>query len=110
AVVGPDDDVWHLGDFAYRIKPARLNWIYTRLQGRKHLVIGNHDHDSTLRLSWSSPPKQIVEATIDGLRLVMCHYALRTWLGHHKGALHLYGHSHGKLAGTAQSTDVGVDC
>jgi calcineurin-like phosphoesterase family protein len=29
AVVGPDDEVWHLGDFAYRIKPARLTWIRT---------------------------------------------------------------------------------
>jgi hypothetical protein len=28
----------------------------------------------------------------------------------HRGDLHLYGHSHGTLPGTAASTDVGVDC
>lgn len=108
AVVGPDDDVWHLGDFTYRIKPSRLNWIFARLQGRKYLVVGNHDHDGTLRLPWASPPQQIAEVIASGERVVLCHYAMRTWPGQHKGALHLHGHSHGKLAGTDQSTDVGV--
>ena len=28
----------------------------------------------------------------------------------HRGDIHLYGHSHGNLPGTAASTDVGVDC
>jgi calcineurin-like phosphoesterase family protein len=28
----------------------------------------------------------------------------------HHGDLHLYGHSHGSLPGTAARTDVGVDC
>jgi hypothetical protein len=41
---------------------------------------------------------------------VLCHYALRTWNGSHRGALRLYGHSHGGLAGDSQSVDVGVDC
>jgi calcineurin-like phosphoesterase family protein len=109
-VVGPDDDVWHIGDFAYRIKPSRLRWIFGRLQGRKHLVPGNHDYDEALALPWSSQTRQIVEVSIDGQRVVLCHYAMRTWQGQHRGALHLYGHSHGTLPGTEQSTDVGVDC
>jgi len=50
------------------------------------------------------------EVTIEGRRIVLCHYAMRAWPGQHKGALQLYGHSHGKLPGTPQSTDVGVDC
>jgi hypothetical protein len=31
------------------------------------------------------------------------------WPGMHKGAIHLYGHSHSKLTGTRQCLDVGVD-
>lgn len=42
AVVSPDDEVWHLGDFAFRsIEFARQ--IFDRLNGCKHLVRGNHD-------------------------------------------------------------------
>jgi calcineurin-like phosphoesterase family protein len=73
-------------------------------------VPGNHDHDETLALPWFSPPRQIAEVTIEGRRIVLCHYAMRTWPAQHKGALQRYGHSHGKLPGTPQSTDVGVDC
>jgi calcineurin-like phosphoesterase family protein len=34
---------------------------------------------------------------------------MRTWPGAHRGALHLYGHSHGTLPGNSQCCDVGVD-
>jgi calcineurin-like phosphoesterase family protein len=34
----------------------------------------------------------------------------RTWNHIWRGDIHLYGHSHGSLPGTARSLDVGVDC
>jgi calcineurin-like phosphoesterase family protein len=43
-------------------------------------------------------------------KLVLCHYALRSRPGSRRGAVHLYGHSHGTLPGNGQSLDVGVDC
>ncbi len=48
-------------------------------------------------------------ASIDNQYIVLCHYAFRTWPKIRKGALHLYGHSHGRLPGNAQSMDIGVD-
>ena len=45
--------------------------------------------------------------TAQGIRL--SHYAHRVWPGMHLGDIHLYGHSHGSLPGTAASLDVGVD-
>ena len=39
AVLGVDDDVWHLGDFAY-CRGERLATIFHRLNGRKRLVVG----------------------------------------------------------------------
>src|SRR5207237_1540902 len=39
--VGPDDVVWHLGDFAIRQKPQMVAEILARRRGRKHLVTGN---------------------------------------------------------------------
>lgn len=47
---------------------------------------------------------------IDGQTIVLCHYALRTWRNIRRGAIHLFGHSHGNLPGNRQSLDVGVDC
>ena len=41
-IVGPDDEVWHLGDFAIRQRPAVVAKIFARLHGRKHLVTGNN--------------------------------------------------------------------
>jgi calcineurin-like phosphoesterase family protein len=41
AVVKPDDKVYHLGDVAMRQAP--LDAIMPRLNGRKRLILGNHD-------------------------------------------------------------------
>lgn len=43
AVVGKDDIVWHLGDFAFGSKD-HVKEIVSRLNGRINLVMGNHDH------------------------------------------------------------------
>ena len=41
-VVGPEDIVWHLGDFALGSR-EEISRIFTRLNGRKKLIMGNHD-------------------------------------------------------------------
>lgn len=106
--VRPDDTVWHLGDFAYGASAAMCREVFGRLNGRKHLVLGNHDHARTTSLGWASQ-QQMAEPVIEGQRVILCHYALRTWHGMHRGAIHLHGHSHGSLPGTARSCDVGID-
>ena len=40
--VAPDDEVWHLGDFAFGSVPQVRRYV-ERLHGRKALVMGNHD-------------------------------------------------------------------
>ena len=40
-VVGPEDEVWHLGDFAFRQRPARVASLLKALHGRKRP--GNND-------------------------------------------------------------------
>lgn len=109
SAVGATDDVWHLGDLAHKCDQARIEALFRRLRGRKRLVIGNHDHAATLRLPWLEPPTHLAMVKAEGRRLVLCHYGLRVWPGVHREAIHLYGHSHGRLAGTSLSADVGVD-
>src|SRR5687768_1882488 len=42
-IVGPQDEVWHLGDFALGPPPERISALLASLNGRKHLIIGNND-------------------------------------------------------------------
>ena len=108
-VVKKDDTVVHLGDFAHRYPADKLPQLFSSLNGRKHLMKGNHDDKHTLALPWESV-RDIAYASIDSQNVVLCHYAMRTWPRIRKGALMLYGHSHGRLPGNVQSCDVGVDC
>jgi len=110
AVVAPGDEVWHLGDFAYRCPPQRTRAIFDQLNGVKRLIVGNHDFKGpTLQLPWASID-QLTETVVDGQVIVMCHYSLRVWRNMRRGSLMLFGHSHGNLPGNRQSMDVGVDC
>lgn len=109
ARVRPGDDVWHLGDFALGPKPARLRSIFERLNGNLRLVRGNHDHRETVELPWAEPPRDLVETSIEGQRLVLCHYPLRAWRGSMGSTVHCYGHVHGLMPATRLSCDVGVD-
>lgn len=107
AVVGPEDEVWHLGDVARRAGdvPALL----ARLNGRKHLLLGNNDPPGTAAAAGWDSVAHYAEREIDGQRLVMCHYPFRSWNGQGRGAINLHGHSHGRLKPMLRQFDVGVD-
>ena len=87
AVVHKDDTVIHVGDFAHRASADRVWKIFQQLNGIKHLVPGNHDGPETKDLPWASV-RDMALVSLELTRLVLCHYALRTWPGIRKGALH----------------------
>ncbi|BAQ47673.1 metallophosphoesterase [Methylobacterium aquaticum] len=118
AVVGPNDTVWHLGDFAMKSSPERCAEIFSRLRGRKCLVRGNHDGKRVLDLPWAEPPADLKLLKVpfaDGFQagghqeVVLTHYAMRSWPAIHHGTVSLYGHTHASMPGTCRSCDVGVD-
>lgn len=107
------DDVWHLGDFASDATPAYCAEIFSRLNGIKRLVRGNHDTNRVLALPWMSVAESArVSVPMAGggeCRLFLSHYAHRAWPGLWRGTRHLYGHTHAALVDTRRSCDVGVD-
>lgn len=118
AVVGPNDDIWVLGDFCYRAEKAAQTYLQ-RLAGRKHLIHGNHDSEQTRMASGWASSQAYAEISVDHRRLVLFHYGQRVWNGMRRNAIHLYGHSHGRLPGyklggqgdnPGGCLDVGVDC
>ena len=106
AVVGADDEIWHLGDFA-RTPPIAAA-LLPQLNGRKHLVAGNNDVEPQAVQGWESV-QPYAEIERDGRFLVLCHYPFRSWNRQHRGALNLHGHSHGRLKPLPRQFDVGVD-
>ena len=109
ATVGPEDEVWHLGDVAVGPAPDAVGAILDALHGHKRLVRGNNDPDDLLALPQWSSTHELVLVDIDGVRATLCHYALRTWPDQSRGAVNLHGHSHGRLTPFPRQYDVGVD-
>lgn len=112
ARVGPDDDLWIIGDFAHG-KMAdqdrrRVAGLFGELPGRRHLIEGNHDKPWILDLPWDSRSQMADIATEDG-RAFLCHYPMITFPGSRRGSLHLFGHVHQNWAGSRNAVNVGVD-
>lgn len=115
--VGKDDILYIIGDFAVCSDAQYVRHCFNMLNGRKTLILGNHDLDRRGRvrkeiadLPWDRPPTHALETTDEGRRIFMHHYACRTWPAMHRGSYHLFGHSHGGLPTLGRSRDVGIDC
>jgi calcineurin-like phosphoesterase family protein len=121
ARVGKRDLIYHLGDFSFAGWDKSAE-IFDRLNGKKVLVIGNHDSRQVRRLGWFEVHSMIrfthdfagaLGAEGGGKRSVtLCHYPMEDWAGSYHGAIHLHGHSHGRQNGSSstQKLDIGVDC
>jgi calcineurin-like phosphoesterase family protein len=109
--VRPDDRVYFLGDFSLRRGPV-TGEILERLNGEIHVVWGNHDRPAYAIRERFASFHDYLQVRVGGQLIVCFHYAMRIWNQAHRGAWHLYGHSHGSLPDDprARSMDVGVDC
>jgi calcineurin-like phosphoesterase family protein len=105
-VVGPQDEVWHLGDFARTAKHAAE--VLAQLNGTRRLIVGNNDPGPEAVPGWASVAPY-AEIELEERKLVLCHYPFRSWNGQHKGSLDLHGHSHGRIKELPRQFDVGVD-
>lgn len=106
ACVNPRDTIYHLGDFAF----PRPGDEIKKLNGKIWLVKGSHDrHMRAVEQYLAGVLEGYAEITVHDQRIVLCHYAMRTWPRSHYGSWHLYGHSHGRLPPHGKSYDVGVD-
>ena len=107
-VVGPQDLVYHLGDFCFKGSKAAAA-VLERLNGEIVLIRGNHDSANSLRLDRWRSVHDLLEINHRKQRIALCHYPLLEWPGAWKGALHLHGHTHGAVPPLNRRADVGVD-
>ena len=111
------DFVYIIGDVSFT-NAERTEALLSRLNGIKILVYGNHDkvvrENASVRKLFAETHEFLErDFKIEGQKarkIVMCHYAMRTWNKSHHGSLHLFGHSHGTMPDDgSRSMDVGVD-
>lgn len=122
-VVGPDDTVFHLGDFAMS-GTQRILKIREQLNGKIHLILGNHDitriNPNTISDAFESITYQQV-IKIDDVFITMNHYPFLCFPGqYHMNTWQLFGHVHTRENNTGCDShrleylfptqyDVGVD-
>jgi calcineurin-like phosphoesterase family protein len=111
ARVKPEDMLYFLGDFCMG-KVEQVTAYRKRIACKNvHFVEGNHDRVTKRHPALFSSWNQLAEVHVGQQPIVLCHYAMRVWPHHARGAWHLYGHSHGNLPSEPHvlSMDVGVD-
>lgn len=95
--VGIDDEVWILGDISWYNATKTIE-IFNRLNGIKHLCVGNHDK----KLLKNKDVRDLFVEIVDykeiefdqGGGVVLCHYPIPCYNHSYYGWYHLYGHVH----------------
>lgn len=122
-VVGKDDVVFCLGDFALG-NEKKCNDILKSLNGHKVLIKGNHEK-TVLNKSYNMDEfnggiYEMLEVRINDEEvsnefqdIILCHYPFLAWNKSHRGSWSLFGHVHGifddKPFTSPNQLDVGVD-
>ncbi len=105
-IVPKKADVFCLGDFTFGDPAPFAN----RLNGRKHLIVGNHDPSKSINWTGWSSVNQYLELKVARQKYILFHYPIKRWNASFHGRKHFYGHVHGSEPANAMSCDVGVDC
>lgn len=105
------DEVYIIGDISLGKRKDAEKFI-ARMNGNKHLILGNHDKNVS-HLGNFSEITQIKDFTFSrgnlNIHIVLCHYPMASWNRKIHGSWHLYGHVHGRFENCGLSWDVGID-
>jgi calcineurin-like phosphoesterase family protein len=112
ARVTTSDVVFHLGDFNYK-SSVDADFYLKQLNGKKFLIIGNHDHQKTITADGWEDTFLYQEIELNNEKITLCHYPIAEWNGYFRGAWMLHSHVHGNVTKQVpivkNRVDVGVD-
>ena len=93
-VVGKDDIIFHLGDFAMG-GSAEWSRLLQKLNGKIYLILGNHDM-KTIGAGFSRLEGVAMQMLINvkGQRIYLNHYPFLCYGGAYRNTWQLYGHVH----------------
>ena len=99
AKVSPEDHVFVVGDMFGKVTTAHAGEIVHTLNGKIHLIRGNHDPKGELfeSLFEAVVPSKAIQVRVRGekQKVIMRHRLLPVFRGNDEGVVHLYGHTHG---------------
>jgi len=105
------DEVYILGDVSLGKRKDAEKFI-SRMNGNKHLIMGNHDKNIH-NLGNFSEITQIKNFVFSrgglNIHIVLCHFPMASWDRKIHGSWHLYGHVHGRFQAPGLSWDAGID-
>jgi calcineurin-like phosphoesterase family protein len=94
--VRPNDSVYILGDLIFRSSASPDSYL-SRLRGKKHLILGNHDKDWIKKVDMSEhfiSVERFAEISNSQHKITLCHYPLMSWNHMAKGSYMIHGHIH----------------
>lgn len=112
--VRPNDDVYHLGDFSFGRSKQTLE-LLSRLNGKIHLVKGNHDGGLNAEcLARFASIQHYASIRVGQHQVILMHFPIEEWDRRHYGSIHLHGHTHGNTSNrpgrdVVNRMDVGID-
>ena len=94
--VRPNDSVYILGDLIFRSTALPDSYL-SRLHGKKHLILGNHDKDWIKKADipqYFASVERFAEISDSHNKITLCHYPLMSWNHIAKGSYMIHGHIH----------------
>ena len=92
SLVSPDDLTYFLGDVCWKAQKAAE--LLPQMNGRKVLLVGNHDHLIPSFAACFESVHHYLEIKHNGHKLVLMHYPIYDFHGMHNGSIHIHGHVH----------------
>lgn len=95
------DEVYIIGDLSFQSEHS-IDYYLERMNGRKHLIIGNHDEDWMGQIEDLSKYFESVDHMVyldyEDKCLTLCHYPMLEWYGtrYGKPSYLLHGHIHAR--------------
>ena len=116
--IAKKDIVYILGDFSFYNREGTRR-ILERLNGKKHLILGNHDKsckglenyfESVSQIKTVDFKKHEYQFLDENFIVEMCHYPIFSWNRRQHGSVMIHGHTHGSICNiNKQSKELRVD-
>lgn len=114
--VGKNDMVYMLGDIASVSSEEDVKGVISilkMLNGKKILIVGNHDRETIKNFKFRKcfvDIKEYCRVYDEDKKVVLLHFPMECWEGDKKGVIHLHGHVHkDPITKKENRYNVGVD-